>query len=162
MDRLLRRSAVRCLTLGALALAFAATAPTTASAGPFGVHAGLALNPDQLLLGAQATFAMSGERLYLVPQAEFGVFNGGSFVVHADAEYRLGGKDAGMRPYVGAGGTWWSYNPEGDGETGDTFGVNIVGGIATQKLSGKGKFAEVMFFLDDELPDFRFVIGTNF
>ncbi len=162
MARLQSRSAGLGLSLAALLLGFASMAPTTASAGPLGVHAGLALNPDQLLLGAQATLPMRGDKIFIVPQAEFGVFNGGSFVVHLDGEFRLGGKDAGMRPYVGAGGTWWGYNPEGDGETSDTFGVNIVGGIATQKLSGKGKFAEIMFFLDDELPDFRFVIGTNF
>jgi len=74
---------------------------------------------------------------------------------------RLGGKDNALRPYIGAGGTWLGFDPE-DGDSDSKFGVNLAAGVWTQKTSGKKGFAEVMFFLDDNLPDFRLVVGRNF
>jgi hypothetical protein len=148
--------------LVALTVALAASLPTAARAeSGLGWHGGFTLEPDQVTLGAQAVFPVGQERLYFVPQAEFGFFNGTAFSVHADLQARLGGADAGFRPYVAAGGTYYGFDPE-DGDSDSKVGINLAGGFWTQKTSGKKRFAEVMFFLDDELPDFRLVIGQNF
>ena len=148
--------------LATLLLAPVAATPTIARAeSGLGWHGGFTLEPDQVVLGGQAVFPVGKERFYVVPQAEIGLLNGTAFAVHADLQARLGGADAGFRPYVAAGGTYYGFDPE-DGESDSKVGLNIAGGIWTQKTTGKKRFAEVMFFLDDELPDFRLVIGQNF
>ena len=148
--------------LATLLLAPVAATPTIARAeSGLGWHGGFTLEPDQVVLGGQAVFPVGKERFYVVPQAEIGLLNGTAFAVHADLQARLGGADAGFRPYVAAGGTYYGFDPE-DGDSDSKVGVNIAGGFWTQKTSGKKRFVEVMFFLDDELPDFRLVIGQNF
>lgn len=151
------------LAFATLILAHAAFHPTVARAeSGLGWHGGFMLEPDQVVLGAQASFPIGEKMLYFVPQADFGFFNGTSFNVHADMQARLGGEDNGIRPFVGVGGTWFGFDPEGDTDSDSKFGVNVVAGLWTQKTTGKKSFAEVMFFLDEDLPDFRLVIGRNF
>jgi len=150
------------LAFATLILALATFHPTVARAeSGLGWHGGFMLEPDQVVLGAQASFPIGEKMLYFVPQADFGFFNGTSFNVHADMQARLGGDDNGIRPFVGVGGTWFGFDPE-DGDSDNTFGVNVVAGLWTQKTTGKKSFAEVMFFLDEDLPDFRLVIGRMF
>ena len=144
------RSIASRVALAAIILACVALAPIAARAGALGYHAGFSLELDQLLAGIHASIPIGERNLYFVPDGDFGVFNGTSFVLHTDLQFRLGGKEAGFTPYVAAGGTWWGFDPEGDNGSDSQFGPNVAVGAWRQKMSGKKSFAEVMFFLDSD------------
>jgi hypothetical protein len=133
------------------ALAFAAALFSAANpAHAFGLQAGYSSSPDQFVVGLNIGIIPSIAHLEIVPSAEagFGDFDP-MFGINGDVHYNFGG--TGLKPYLGAGLTWNSF----DGDS--NFGGNAIGGL---KFAGPF-FAEGKVGIGD-VPDFKLMAGMHF
>lgn len=122
-------------------------APHTSSLG-FGIKAGLGLNPDQFVLGAQYSLGKALGIFRVVPAIHVGFGDITTVDFNVDFLARLVTKDSGFGFYAGAAPTFIT----GDGF--DEFGVTLIGGVQVPIIKNKATNIEARFGLGD-LPDFR-------
>ncbi len=146
------------------AAAFVATV-VALSASPasaqFGVRAGSSFEPDQVVLGGQYRIPVA-EALVFQPSAEVG-FGDELFTINlnGDLHYTFN-TTGGVRPYIGAGATFASYDPDAEGADSQTeFGATAIGGIWLNSTGSTPWFLEGTFGLTDEMPDFKVMVGLG-
>ena len=138
------------LTVLALALLSAATAPAFAGVG---LRAGLSLEPDAFLVGVHFKSSVLEKNLSFVQSVEAGFGDATMIAGNADLHYVFN-TESKLAPYVGGGLTLnWVDN---DGGSDTEVGGSILGGIdLTRKM-----FLEAKAGLGD-VPDWKFVVGWN-
>lgn len=140
--------------LGVLLAALCCLCASDAHArGLFGLQAGGSFGPDQFVVGLHMGFSV-GQRITVVPSVDAG-FGDEAFTlaVNGDAHYAIM-RESRLRPYVGAGLTWYDINPDGDGESSSEVGGTAIAGIhVSSKLFLEGKVG-----LGD-VPDFKLMAG---
>ena len=149
------------IVLAAASIALAALVfPGTAGAS-VGIRGGFSSDPDQILIGMQVETPPVGKQLYVIPSGEAG-FGDDAFTLsfNGDLQYRFGSQ-TNARPYVGGGLTYFYADPD-NGESDSSFGLNILGGVIFQQKSGQPIFLEAKIALDNDLPDFKMIVGLNF
>ena len=122
-------------------------APHTSSLG-FGLKAGLGLNPDQFVIGAQYSLGKALGIFRIVPAIHVGFGDVTTVDFNVDFLARLVTKDSGFGFYAGAAPTFIT----GDGF--DEFGITLIGGVQVPIIKNKATNIEARFGLGD-LPDFR-------
>jgi len=149
------------IVLAAALIALACLAlPGTAGAS-VGIRGGFSSDPDQFLVGMQVETPPVGKDLYIIPSGEAG-FGDDAFSLsfNGDLQYRFGSQEN-ARPYVGGGLTYFYVDPDnGDSDSG--FGLTVLGGVIFERKSGQPIFLEAKIGLDNEIPDFKMVVGLNF
>lgn len=141
----------------------------------WGLRAGLASDPDQLLLGAHWDLGDIAPQLRMVPNVQLGIGDDatvleGTLPVH----YVFGKVDAGFAPYVGAGlaVAWIDVDHDDNGNGNDDFfddgddsdvelGAKVLGGLEWGMKSGNKFFVELNLGIGD-LHDFQAVAGWTF
>lgn len=123
-------------------------APATSSLG-FGIKAGLGLNPDQFVLGAQYSLGKALGIFRVVPAIHIGFGDGTSVDFNVDFLARLVTKDSGFGFYGGAAPTFIT----GENDYNE-FGVTLIAGVQVPIIKNKATNIEARFGLGD-LPDFR-------
>lgn len=134
------------LTVAVAALVAAAPA----FAGP-GIHAGLTLDPDDVLIGFHFQSRPVAENLVFVPSVEAGFGDATMIAGNADLHY-IFKTDSDLAPYAGGGITLNWFDFDGGSET--DFGGSILGGI---QLNPK-LFLEAKIGLGD-VPDWKIYVG---
>ena len=122
-------------------------APAASSLG-FGLKAGLGLNPDQFVIGAQYSLGKALGIFRVVPAIHVGFGDVTTFDFNVDFLARLVTKDSGFGFYAGAAPTLIV----GDGF--DEFGITLIAGVQVPIIKTKATNIEARFGLGD-LPDFR-------
>lgn len=142
----------RLFVLAFVAVVLVATAVAPAFAG-VGVRAGLALDPDDFLIGLHWRSHPLGDSFYFVPSVEAGFGDATMIAGNADFHYVFKTSSK-LAPYAGGGVTLNWFDFDGGSET--DLGGSILGGI---RLSPK-MFLEAKVGLGD-VPDWKFVVGWN-
>jgi len=144
-----------------VAIAFCA-APRSAQAGPFGLgpRVGFSTGPDQFIVGVGLVRPL-GSRLELAPSLDFGFAdNGNSVSLNGDVRYTVGSASR-LKPYVGAGLTYISFNPDADNvDNYNELGANLLGGIWLNKDRWPEFNLEARLGLGD-VPDFEVMLGFS-
>jgi hypothetical protein len=144
--------------VAAAVLAAVVAAPVSAETA-WGPRGGMSFNPDQIALGAHVALPIATS-FYFVPNADFAFGDDATtFSLNGDAHYRFA-TDSSIKPYLGAGVSWFNYSPD-DFDSFSEAGMNIHGGIWLNTNGSTPFFIEGKFFLSDELPDFKAMIGVN-
>jgi len=125
--------------------------PGASSLG-FGIKAGLGLNPDQFVVGAQYSLGKALGIFRVVPAIHVGFGDITTVDFNVDFLARLITKDSGFGFYAGAAPTLIT----GDGD--DEFGVTLIGGVQVPLIKNKATNIEARFGLAD-LPDFRILLS---
>jgi len=123
-------------------------APAVSSLG-FGIKAGLGMNPDQFVIGAQYSLGKAVGIFRVVPAVHVGFGDITSFDFNVDFLARLITKDSGFGFYGGAAPTFIV----GD-ESYDEFGITLIAGVQVPIIKNKATNIEARFGLGN-LPDFR-------
>ena len=141
----------------------------------WGLRAGVASDPDQLLLGAHWDMGDVAAHLRMVPNVQLGLGDDatvleGTLPVH----YVFGQTDAGFTPYVGGGlaVAWIDVDHDDNGQGNDDFfdddddsdvelGVKVLGGLEWGLSGGNRFFIELNLGIGD-LHDFQAVAGWTF
>ncbi|HEX5045008.1 MAG TPA: hypothetical protein VFV75_19095 [Candidatus Polarisedimenticolaceae bacterium] len=140
----------------------------------WGLRAGVASDPDQLLLGAHWDLGDVAPQFRMVPNVQLGVGDDatvleGTLPVH----YVFGKVDAGFAPYVGAGlAVAWIDVDHDHGHGNDDFlddeddsdvelGAKVLGGLEWTMRSKNKFFVELNLGIGD-LHDFQAVAGWTF
>jgi hypothetical protein len=149
------------IVLVAAVITFACLALPGRAGATVGIRGGFSSDPDQILIGMQVETPPVGKDLYIIPSGEAG-FGDDAFTLsfNGDFQYRFGSQQN-ARPYVGAGVTYFYADPD-NGESDTSFGLNFLGGVIFQQKSGQPIFLEAKIALDDDLPDFKMIVGLNF
>jgi hypothetical protein len=155
----MNRNALVILALVAVAVA---VAPRPAQAGPFGLgpRVGFSTGPDQFIVGIGLVRPL-GSRLELAPSLDFGFAdNGNSISLNGDVRYTIGSASR-LKPYVGAGLTYTTFNPDADNvDTSNELGANLLGGIWLNKDRWPEFNLEARLGLGD-VPDFEVMLGFS-
>ena len=136
----------------------------------WGLRAGVASDPDQLLLGAHWDLGDIAPQLRIVPNVQIGVGDDatvleGTVPVH----YVFKTTDAGFAPYVGGGlaVAWIDFDEDHNGhdDHGDDsdveLGAKILGGMEWKMKAGNRFFVELNLGIGD-IHDFQAVAGWTF
>jgi len=138
----------------------------------WGLRAGLASDPDQVLLGAHWDLGDVAPHLRMVPNVQLGIGDDatvleGTLPVH----YLFGKTDAGFVPYVGGGlaVAWIDFDHDDNGHGNDDFeddsdvelGAKVLGGLEWGMGSGNRFFLELNLGIGD-IHDFQVVAGWTF
>jgi hypothetical protein len=156
----------RLLVVGALALlpviAHAASPTVTA----FGPRFGVSIDPDQLVVGGQASIHAFAPDWSFDPNLELGFGDDVTvFALNFDVFYHLHLQGSAWRPYVGGGLSvdFVSWDaPLGVHDDSDTeAGLNLVGGFTIPAGSGHQWFTEARIGIGD-IPELKIMGGLNF
>lgn len=148
---------VRLLIAMFVASAVVAAAPPPAWAQGFALRSGANINPDQFSVGGQYERGALNDRVWLQPNADFGIGNDAKLVaVNLDLVYRKSiDRRSVWTAYAGGGPAVNWYKLLGYSQT--ELGANVVGGLR----HSSGLFTEVRAgFL--ESPELRFGVGYTF
>jgi len=146
--------------LPATALALALLALPGRAGAEVGIRGGFSSDPDQILIGMHVQTPPVGKDLYIIPSGEAG-FGDDAFSLsfNGDLQYRFGSQEN-ARPYVGGGLTYFYVDPD-NGESDSGFGLTVLGGVIFERKSGNPIFLEAKIGLDNEIPDFKMIVGLN-
>ena len=143
---------LRNLTVVMFAIFAVAVAATPAHAD-LGLHVGMALDPDDFLVGVHFKAKPVAESLIFVPSVEAGFGDATMIAGNADLHYEFK-TESKLAPYAGGGVTLNWFDFDGGSET--DFGGSFLGGInLSPKIYLEGKVG-----LGD-VPDWKFYIGWN-
>ena len=136
---------------------------STESIGP---HVGFSLDPDQLVLGGQMTFAEIAPQVVFSPGAEIGLGDHQTNIdINLDFHYRFKLRDSDWVPYagIGMGIDFQSIDrPAPSSDNSDTFvGGNFIFGATVPTKSNSQFFGELKLGLGD-LPSLKAIVGWNF
>ena len=138
----------------------------------WGLRAGVASDPDQVLLGAHWDLGDVAPQLRMVPNVQLGIGDDatvleGTLPVH----YVFGKVDAGFAPYVGGGlaVAWIDFDHDDNGNGNDfdeddsdvELGAKVLGGLEWGMRSGNKFFVELNLGIGD-IHDFQAVAGWTF
>jgi hypothetical protein len=146
-----------------LAAAFTLSAGSAAAETTWGPRAGMSFNPDQVALGAHVQLPLA-TNFYIVPNADL-AFGDDAFTIslNGDVAYRFQSESS-VRPYLGAGFSYFNYDFDEDIPGDDSVseaGVGVLGGVWLNANGSTPFFIEGKLFLSDELPDFKVMAGVN-
>ena len=161
----------RAITLVAfLAAAVLALAPRTAAAqgivaSGIGPRVGFSIDPDQIVLGGQVTFAEVAPNLSFDPNIELGFGDDITLIgFNFDLHYHFDTNTT-WRPYAGGGLgiNYWSVDlPEPFDDVSDTeVGGQVILGAGAPTRAGNRFFGELKLGLGD-VPDLKMIVGWNF
>ena len=144
-----------------LGLAFAVAPGNAAADVTWGPRAGFSIDPDQFVLGAHVQVP-AGSSLYFVPSLDL-AFGDNLFTIglHGDMQYRFK-SEASARPYLGAGFSYYSFDPDSEGaDSNSEAGLSILGGVWLNATGSTPFFLEGKFYVTDDMPDFKIMAGLN-
>ncbi|MEP7028308.1 MAG: hypothetical protein ABI960_06915 [Candidatus Eisenbacteria bacterium] len=126
----------------------------------FGPQVGLSVNPDQFVAGLHAVAPLS-RSVDFVPSADLG-FGDDAFTFALNGDVRVNVAPLSkVKPYVGAGITWYNVNPSTDGvATFSETGASLLGGMWLNRGGGLALYLEGRIGLGD-VPDFKALVGFN-
>ena len=159
------------LLLGALVLSALPAASAEMGLRGWGLRAGVASDPDQVLLGVHWDLGDVAPQLRMVPNVQLGIGDDatvleGTLPVH----YVFGKVDAGFAPYAGGGlaVAWIDFDHDDghgndfDGDDSDVeLGAKVLGGLEWGLRSGNKFFVELNLGIGD-IHDFQAVAGWTF
>ena len=139
-----------------LAVCFSNTNAQGGDASGLGIRAGLGLNPDQFVVGAQFSIGKKAGIARIVPSVDLGFGdNVTTIVFNADFLFRLRVEDTNFGLYGGGSPTLVFYDFEG-GSNWD-FGVTGVVGIELNIIKGHPNNLELRLGIGD-VPDLRLLL----
>ena len=160
------------LLLSALVLSALPAASAEMGLRGWGLRAGVASDPDQVLLGAHWDLGDVAPQLRMVPNVQLGIGDDatvleGTLPVH----YVFKTSDAGFAPYVGGGlaVAWIDFDHDDNGHGNDfdeddsdvELGAKVLGGLEWGMRSGNKFFVELNLGIGD-IHDFQAVAGWTF
>ncbi len=154
-----------------VAAAFLASVVTFAASpasAQFGVRAGYSFTPDQVVLGAHYMLPIGTSGLHLIPSAEV-AFGDDAFTIYGNGDLVYRFNAGSVKPYLGAGASFVSYDPDDVEIAGETFDVESSSDVAFTALGGAwfnagGStpwFLEGKIGLDDNSPDVKLMVGVG-
>lgn len=155
------KSIVRGTALLLVAAVVALSAGNAAAETSWGPRAGMSFNPDQIALGAHVHLPLA-TNVYLQPSADI-AFGDDTFTVsiNGDMAYRFQSESS-VRPYLGAGFSYFSYDLDAEGvDAIDETGLGVLGGVWLNANGSTPFFIEAKLFTSDRLPDFKLMAGVN-
>lgn len=149
-------------TVLALAIMLAAGSSALAQEEPsglgFGLRAGMGLDPDQFVVGAQFSLGKSLKIFRVVPSVDAGFGNSLTTIdFNADFLARLLVEGTSIGFYGGGGPTLAFIDRSGGGSRWE-FGLSLVAGIQVPIISKKATNLEARFGIGD-IPDFRLLFA---
>ena len=161
MTRLGWRARGAMAACAAVACVAALGALRTAGAGAIGLRTGFSTSPGQWVVGLHEQLMDEHASIAVVPSAEAGFGHDAvSLTAQGDVVYRFP-HTTGPRPYVGAGGVLYYFNPKGAGSS-TNGGLNLVGGVVLDPQSHPRVLIDARVRLTDRLPKARVVVGLEF
>jgi hypothetical protein len=148
---MIRRSVLAIASLAALV----SFVPAAFAESSVGFRTGLALDPDDFVVGLHFHTGPLAQDLHFVPSAEVG-FGDDTFIAgNMDLHY-IFNSTSHLHPYAGGGLTlnWFDKPDEVD------FGGSLLGGISLGETSLGKMFFETKIGLGD-VPDWKFLVGWN-
>lgn len=144
------------LTIVLLSLSFSNANAQGGDAPGFGIRAGLGLNPDQFVAGAQFSIGKKAGIARIVPSVDLGFGdNLTSIVFNCDFLFRLRVEDTSFGLYGGGSPTLVLYDYEGGSNW--EFGVTVVAGVEINLIKGHPNNLELRLGIGD-VPDFRLLL----
>jgi hypothetical protein len=130
---------------------FMSAATSTAFAAGVGFHAGMSIDPDDVLIGVRWKSDPIEESIYIVPSAEVGFGDITMIAGNVDAHYQFK-TSSDLVPYAGLGLTvnWFDFDGGSDTEVGGA----ILGGV----YFNPKWFFEAKIGLGD-VPDAKLLVG---
>jgi hypothetical protein len=133
-------------------------APPASAGGSVGVRTGLALDPDDFVIGLHFKTGPLAKSLHFVPSVEAGFGDVTMIAGNGDLHY-IFGTSSKLHPYAGGGLTLnWFDSDRGDSDL--EFGGSLLGGMSLGQTSLGAMFLEAKIGLGD-VPDWKFVVGWN-
>ena len=148
--------------LGTLIAALLTLAVTTAHAEGFlwGPQGGFSLEPSQVVFGFHAVAPVT-DRFDIVPSFDIGIGDDVfTFALNGDVRMNLA-PESNLKPYVGAGASFYSVDYDGDVETATDVGFGIGGGIWLNKGGQTSYYIDAKVGIENA-PDFKAMLGINF
>ncbi len=143
-----------------LILAFTSTGQAAGNVS-FGARAGLGLNPDQFVVGLQASYGSVAKVFQFAPSFDIGFGdNMTTLVINGDFVLPFSLPRSSTRLYAGAGPTLGIYEPKGGGSDSE-IGLTLVGGIMIPMASTNAYNLECRIGIGD-VPDLRVLLGIAF
>jgi hypothetical protein len=153
------------LAIALLALLAPAAAAQPAVISSIGPRVGFSADPDQFVLGGQATLGPVAPNLMFAPDVEVGIGNHETVVSgDFDLHYHFDLHHSEWSPYVGAGMGVDNDTPDRrfGSDLGQTnVGGNLLFGVTAPSGSGSRFFTEMKLGLGD-VPSMKMVAGWNF
>lgn len=148
----------RVFLLPLVCLILAGFAGPAFASGNIGFRAGLAINPDEFVVGIHfRTDPIDGKQLYIVPSFEVGFGDATMLAFNGDLHYVFD-LESKLDPYAGGGVTvnWFDDNGQSDTEVGGS----ILGGLLLGETDMGRMFLEMKLGLGD-VPDVKIMVGWN-
>lgn len=134
----------------------------------FGLRAGLGLDPDQAVLGAQVSLGKALHFFRFVPSVDVGLGDVTTFSFNGDLLLRLIVEESSVGLYAGGGPTVTRFDRDGDGpgpgegaEDEWELGLTAVAGIQLPLIPGRATNLEARFGIGDA-PDLRILFAIIF
>jgi len=128
--------------LAVFAFGLALFASPALAKGTVGFRTGLALDPDDFVVGIHFRTDLFGENFYFVPSLEVGFGDVTMIAGNADLHYVFN-TNSKLKPYVGGGITLNWFDGEGNNDSETDFGGSILGGIKlTPKMFLEAKLGQ--------------------
>jgi hypothetical protein len=140
------------------------TAPVASAQSEWGLRGGFTFDPDQIHVGAHATFGEFFTNGFFVPNVEIGFGNDATLIaINPELVYRFSSQSEwGFYAGGGLGINIYNWDDDGHGDGSNTdLGVNILGGARRGLSSGNDLFLELKLGLIDS-PDAKITIGVTF
>jgi hypothetical protein len=134
----------------------------TALAGPFGVRAGITIDPDQFHFGGHYDAGFVGTNLRVVPNIEVGFGDNFTLVcLNGDLLYDFPSSPWAVGGELGI--NFWNRDPgiPGADNNNTDVGLSAVGNYRLALSSGQTLLLEGKLGIADS-PDFKFTVGLNF
>jgi len=141
-----------------LGMGSSAFAQEAASGLGFGVRAGMGLDPDQFVVGAQFSLGKSLKIFRIVPSVDAGFGNSRTTIdLNADFLARLIVENTSFGFY-GGGGPTLAFIDRSGGSSSWEFGISLVAGLQVPIIPKKATNIEARFGILD-IPDFRLLLA---
>jgi hypothetical protein len=134
----------------------------SALAGPFGLRAGVTVDPDQFHFGGHYDAGFVGTNLRVVPNIEVGFGDNITLVcVNGDLLYDFPTSPWAVGGELGL--NFWNYDSgfPGANDSDTDVGLSAVGNYRLGLSSGQTLLLEAKLGIADS-PDFKFTVGWNF
>jgi hypothetical protein len=134
----------------------------TALAGPFGVRAGITVDPDQFHVGGHYDAGFVGTNLRVVPNIEVGFGDNITLVcLNGDLLYDFPNSPWAVGGELGINFWNWDSGVAGVDDNETDIGLSAVGNYRLALSSGKPLLLEAKLGISDS-PDFKFTVGWFF
>ena len=152
--------------LAATFIAVLAAGTAASAKAPLGLHGGFSFDPDQFVIGAYARVSEPYIGWRVQPSVDLGfgddvtTFNLNGDIVYTFPELQT--SEWGFYAGGGLGLAYYTFDaPPGVDDSATEIGLNIIGGVTRQLISGNELTGELRLGIDD-IPDVKLLFGITF